>query len=74
MPRKITRDHAKKTQRPMVEDRVIAEQLTALLTPAITSESRFFRELGQARENTDTSFDGSCGFDFMIAKLSSKYI
>ncbi len=46
MPRKITRDHAKKTQRPMVEDRVIAEQLTALLTPTITSQSRFFRELG----------------------------
>ncbi len=46
MPRKITRDHAKKTQRPMVEDRVIAEHLTALLTPAITSQSRFFRELG----------------------------
>ena len=67
MPRKITRDHAEKTQRPMVEDRVIAEQLTALLTPAITSGSRFFRELGQARENTDTSFDGSCGFDFMVA-------
>ncbi len=46
MPRKITRDHAKKQQRPMVEDRVIAEHLTALLTPTITSQSRFFRELG----------------------------
>ncbi len=46
MPRKITRDHAKKTQRPMVEDRVIAEHLTALLTTAMTSQSRFFRELG----------------------------
>jgi hypothetical protein len=46
MPRKITRDHAKKTQRPMVEDRVIAEHLAALLTPTITSQSRFFRELG----------------------------
>ena len=46
MPRKITRDHAKKKQRPMVEDRVIAEHLTALLTPTITSQSRFFRELG----------------------------
>ena len=46
MSRKITRDHAKKTQRPMVEDRVIAEQLTALLTPTIKSQSSFFRELG----------------------------
>ena len=30
----------------MVEDRVIAEHLTALLTPVITSQSRHFRELG----------------------------
>lgn len=29
----------------MVEDRAIAEHLTALLTPVITSHSRFFREL-----------------------------
>ena len=44
--KRLNRDHAKKTQRPMVEDRVIAENLTALLTPVITSQSRFFRELG----------------------------
>ena len=44
--KRLNRDHAKKTQRPMVEDRVIAEHLTALLTPTITSQSRFFRELG----------------------------
>ena len=30
----------------MVEDRVIAEHLTALLTPTIKSQSNFFRELG----------------------------
>ncbi len=30
----------------MVEDRVIAEHLTALLTPTIKSQSSFFRELG----------------------------
>jgi hypothetical protein len=41
MPRKITRDHAKKTQRPMVEDRVIAEHLTALLTPTIDEVHSF---------------------------------
>jgi hypothetical protein len=44
--KRLNRDHAKKTQRPMVEDRVIAEHLTALLTPVITSQSSFFRELG----------------------------
>lgn len=44
--KRLNRDHAKKTQRPMVEDRVVAEHLSALLTPTITSQSRFFRELG----------------------------
>jgi hypothetical protein len=46
MSRKTNRDHAKKKQRPMVEDQVIAEHLTTLLTPSIRSQSRFFRELG----------------------------
>ena len=30
----------------MVEDRVIAEHLSTLLTPTIKSQSRHFRELG----------------------------
>ena len=44
--KRLNRDHAKKTQRPMVEDRVIAEHLTNLLTPTIKSQSSFFRKLG----------------------------
>jgi Transposase DDE domain len=44
--KRLNRDHAKKTQRPMVEDRIIAEHLTTLLTPTIKSQSRHFRELG----------------------------
>ncbi len=44
--KRLKRDHAKKTHRPMVEDRVIAQHLTALLTPTIKSQSRHFRELG----------------------------
>lgn len=36
--RKTNQDHAKKKQRPMVEDEVIAFQLEALLTPAITNQ------------------------------------
>jgi hypothetical protein len=43
--RKTNRDHAKKTQRPMVEDEVIAEQLEALLTPAITAQENYYRQL-----------------------------
>ena len=44
--KKLNRDHAKKTQRPMVEDEVIANQLEALLTPAITSQENYYRQLG----------------------------
>ena len=44
--KKLNRDHAKKTQRPMVEDKVIANQLEALLTPAITAQENYYRQLG----------------------------
>jgi Transposase DDE domain len=40
------RDHAKKKHRPMVEDEVIASQLEALLTPAITAQENYYRQLG----------------------------
>lgn len=40
------RDHAKKQHRPMVEDEEIAAQLEALLTPVLTSQERYYRELG----------------------------
>ena len=44
--KKLHRDHAKKTQRPMVEDEARASQLTALLTPAITNQENYYRQLG----------------------------
>ena len=40
------RDHAKKQHRPLVEDGAIASQLEALLTPAITSQENYYRQLG----------------------------
>jgi hypothetical protein len=43
--KKTNRDHAKKKQRPMVEDEVIAEQLERLLTPAITNQENYYRKL-----------------------------
>jgi hypothetical protein len=46
MSRKSNCDHAQRKQRPMVEDQVIAEYLTSLLTPTIKSQSKFFRQLG----------------------------
>jgi len=44
--RKTNRDHAKKKQRPLVEDKVIAAQLSKLLTPAITNQENYYRKLG----------------------------
>ena len=44
--RKTNLDHAKKTARPMVEDEVVASQLEALLTPAITAQENYYRQLG----------------------------
>jgi hypothetical protein len=46
MSRKTNRDHAHQKQRPMIEDEVIASQLEALLTPAITSQENYYRQLG----------------------------
>jgi hypothetical protein len=43
---KTNRDHAKKTHRPMVEEEVITSQLEALLTPTITSQENYYRQLG----------------------------
>jgi len=44
--RKTNRDHAHKSQRPMVEDDAIATQLEALVTPAITALENYYRQLG----------------------------
>ena len=46
MPRKINRDHAKKTHCPMVEDKAIASQLEELLTPALAAQANYYRQLG----------------------------
>jgi len=43
--RKMNRDHAKKMHRPMVEHQVVAEQLEALLTPAITAQENSYHQL-----------------------------
>ena len=44
--KKLNRDHAKKKQRPMMEDEVIADQLETLITPAITAQENYYRQLG----------------------------
>jgi hypothetical protein len=71
MSKRLNRDHAKKTQRPMVEDEVIANQLEALLTPAITNMRKLLSSTKTARENTQFAFDGSCGVDITLENRSS---
>ena len=48
MPKKRTtnRDHAKRRQRPMMEDEVVAAQLEQLVTPAVLAQEKYYRQLG----------------------------
>ena len=46
MSRKTNRDHAKRQQRPMMEDEAIAAQISALLTPALAKQKKYCRQLG----------------------------
>ena len=48
MPKKRTtnRDHAKRQQRPMMEDEVVAAQLEQLVTPAVVAQEKYYRQLG----------------------------
>jgi len=42
---RTNRDHAKKKQRPMMEDEVIANQLEALLTPSLIAQKYYYWSL-----------------------------
>ena len=44
--RKTNRDYTKRKHRLLVEDQVIAEQLSGLLTPTITNQENYYRKLG----------------------------
>jgi hypothetical protein len=44
--RKTNRDHAKRQQRPMIEDQAIAAQLAELVTPAVVAQEKYYRQLG----------------------------
>ena len=46
MSRKTNLDHAKRQQRPMIEDETISGQLEALLTSAIANQRKYCRTLG----------------------------
>ncbi len=72
--RKLNRDHAKKTQRPMVEDEVIADQLEALLTPAITNQENYYRQLGLLRQNIKFTVNGSSSIDTIVLKDTASHM
>jgi Transposase DDE domain len=44
--KRLNRDHAKQKQRPMIEDEVIAAQLELLVSPVVTSQENYYRQLG----------------------------
>jgi hypothetical protein len=44
--RTTNRDHAKRQQRPMMEDEAIAAQLSELVSPALIAQEKAYRQLG----------------------------
>ncbi len=68
--RTTNRDHAKKKQRPMIEDEVIAQQLEALLTPAMLNQKNSYRQLGRARPHSQLAPDDGCGVNLTMARCS----
>ena len=56
--RKLNRDHAKKTQRPMVEDAASANQLEALVTKRDHLPRKLLSSLGTERSHSHPTFDG----------------
>jgi hypothetical protein len=78
--RKTNRDHAKKKQRPMIEDEVIATQLEQLLTPAITAQENYYRQLklrdcpkgsdASRQSNPQFTIDGGDGTNSSVARCS----
>lgn len=57
----------------MVEDEIIAEQLEALLTPAITSQENYYRKLGYRSQNSQLTVDGSSGLNSTVARRSGSH-
>ena len=52
----------------MVEDEVVASQLKALLTPAITAQENYYRQLGLSRQNSQLTVNGSGGINLTVAR------
>ncbi len=68
MSRKTNRDHAKRQQRPMIEDEAIAGQLEDLLSEAIASQRKYCRQLGLRDFHTNSSFDGGRCINYVMAR------
>ncbi len=72
------RDHAKKKHRPMPEDELlpqgrrltIAQQLEDLLTPAITAQQSYYRQLGLRDRILNKPVDGGSSVDTLVAGRS----
>ena len=54
----------------MVEDQVVAAQLEALLTPAITAQENYYRFPGVERADTQSTPDGGGTVDSTVARCS----
>ena len=64
---KSIRDHARNRSQPNIDNKVIAEQLEDLVKPCVYNQQAYYRSLGDERENTESTSDGSSTSDFGVA-------
>ncbi len=66
--RRALGDHAKRQQRPMMEDEAISAQISALLTPALASQKKYCRQLGLRDFHINSSFNGGSHINNVMAR------
>jgi len=65
--RKTNRDHAKKTQRPLVEDEVIASQSRCVTHTSDHKSRKLLPLKGIKGQNSQLTIDGSGGVNSIVA-------
>ncbi len=67
--RKTNRDHAKRQQRPIMEDEVVAAQLEQLVTPAVLSQEKYYRQLGMRERGGSPAQHRILNLPLMVAAV-----
>lgn len=63
-------DHIQRHNRPSPDNEEIANQLEALLTPAIFAQQAYYRELGLRDRKLESAVNGSSSVDIVVETSS----